>query len=178
MKFAVLQQTSGLIVFSPDDVTEMAELGAGKLTEFPDSLTSTLLVSLMTAVVKMYSNKNQADIGTTVGRQLDILTSAFFPPLPPLNPAGFDLRRLMDRRYMSYADIVAQYPDLLYEGFSFLLQTMNRYSYLWTADMIQRWMTAVLQAIGDPDGLGTAFRGAIDFLVCHLILSADVRRIS
>jgi len=176
VKFAILRRSSRLLMFTPHDVTEMAE-GSISLYRGSDSLTSPLLVSLMTAVVKKYTDNAEPEIGGVVQRQLEVLTNTLFPPLPPVSGIMFPVELLADDRYILFVDYI-DYPELLQEGFSFLSQTLHRYSFVWSADVIQRWMVSILQAIGRPDGLGPTFIGAIDFLVCHRIPSADVRRIS
>jgi hypothetical protein len=65
---------------------------------------------------------------------------------------------------LPFREITKSNPELLFQYFEFLAQTMSRYSPTWTQDTVQNLLLCILISLGIPEG-GMAFQGAVDFLV-------------
>lgn len=95
---------------------------------------------------------------------MNYLTAALLPPIVLPEMAAFAPEILCQPLTKPFQEIIISNPELLFEYFGFLAQTMPRYSVTWTVPNVQRWMLCILVALGIPEG-GMSFQGAIDFLV-------------
>jgi len=166
-----LLSCGGLLVFSPHDVTELITLHLSQVS-VKESNSSTLLFSLATSLTKFFSNKKRRKIVSEVTLLMNYLTDSVlpaivFPEMPIFAPEILQQQSLI----RPFLDIIISNPELLFDYFGFLAQTMRRYSETWTQYNVQRWMLCILISLGTPES-GMAFQGAINFLVIpYFVLS-------
>ena len=150
-------------MFSPGDVTELITSHLSRQNAV-DSNSSTLLLSLAASLSKLYTNTTRPEIVPEIKLLMDYLTDTLLPPIILPEMEIFAPEILHQPLIKPFHDIIISNPELLFEYFGFLEQTMHRYSITWTTQNVQRWMLCVLVSLGIPEG-GMSFQGAIDFLV-------------
>jgi hypothetical protein len=158
-----LSNAGGLLVFSPDDVTELITSHLSPQNAM-NSNSSTLLLSLATSLTKIYSNKGRQDITPQITLLMNYLTDSLLPSIVLPEMEIFAPEILHQSLVRVFDHIIVSNPELLFEYFGFLVQTMSRYSSTWTQHNVQRWMLCILVSLGIPEG-GMSFQGATDFLV-------------
>jgi hypothetical protein len=158
-----LSNGGGLLLFSPEDVTMLviAQLNANNVLE---SNSSTLLVSLAGHMTKVYSNKSRCDISPQITELMNHLTDSLLPALVLPEELAFPVELLHQPLIRQFQKLTTSNPELLFEYFNFLAQSMSRYSATWTQNQCQKWMLCILVSLGAPES-GMSFLGAIDFLV-------------
>jgi hypothetical protein len=150
-------------VFLPEDVTELIVSQVTRDNAM-ESNSSTLLLSLATSLAKVHSNASRPDIGSHVILLMNHLTDSLLPPVAFPEMETFRPELLQDPRSAAFRMVTTSNPELLFEYFGFLAQTISRYSTAWTKENVQRWMLCILVSLGMPEG-GMSFQGSIDFLV-------------
>ena len=163
LQFSLLNGSVGLLTFSPHDATTIIQGHFSRLDAI-HSNTSTLLLSLATSLTKTYSNSTRSDISPLIAMLINDTTHAIFPPLPLPKTTTLPPEIL---EQLVFRDVITSNPELLYQFFEFIGQTMTRYSTTWTQDAVQTFMLFILVALGIPEG-GMSFQGSIDFLVFSL----------
>jgi len=156
----------GLLLFSVDEITYLINEYLNSNNPITSNA-STLIISLAAFLAKFYSSKSRADISDQVRSLLSHFTALL---LPGLEIPQFDQfpRDMMDHSIaLRIRQLLAQNPELFFEVFDFLVQSMPRYSTVWDQHLISIWMTCMLTALGIPEG-GMSFQGAVDFFVCYL----------
>lgn len=151
------------MLFSPEDVTELITFHLTQQNAM-DSNSSTLLFSLATSLTKLYSNTNRPEITPQITLLMNYLTDSLLPLIVLPDMETFSLDMLHQPIVRPLDHIIISNPELLFEYFGFLVQTMPRYSTTWTQQNVQRWMLCILVSLGIPEG-GMSFQGSFDFLV-------------
>lgn len=86
------------------------------------------------------------------------------PNLDFLRPEKFHPSLLEQPLAIPFKAHMAANPEVFFQAFDFLGQTIPRYSKIWTGGPILKWMFCILLGVGMPEG-GMAYQGSVDFLV-------------
>ena len=153
----------GLLAFSPEDVTELLTSQINQYTAMTSN-SSTLLLSLAKSLTRVFSNTHRPEISSQISILLTHLANCLLPPLSLPKMEIFTPEIMHQSIVSPFRDVATANPELMFEYFNFVAQTMSRYSATWTDNNIQRWMLCILTSLGMPEG-GMSFQGSIDFLV-------------
>jgi hypothetical protein len=158
-----LSHHGGLLVFSPEDVIALITTSITQENAMTSNA-STLLLSLATSLTKIYSNANRPDISLQVTLLMDHLSNTLLPTIHLPKMQHF-LPQILDHlMFRPFRLPIISNPEVIFEFFRFISQTMTRYSVTWSQHNVERWMACILVSLGYPEG-GLAFQGAADFLV-------------
>lgn len=163
-----LSHHGGLLVFSPEDVVALITTSITQENAMTCNA-STLLLSLATSLAKIYTNANRPDISPQVTLLMDHLSNALLPTTDLPEMQHFHPQILERLTVLPFRLPIISNPEVIFEFFRFISQTMSRYSVTWSQHNVERWMVCILVSLGYPES-GLAFQGARDFLV-HFPLS-------
>jgi hypothetical protein len=158
-----LSHHGGLLVFSPADVIALITASITPQNAMTSNA-STLLLSLATSLTKTYSNANRPDISPQVTLLMDHLSNTLLPTIHLPEMQHFLPQILEQLMFRPFRLSIISNPEVIFEFFRFVSQTMIRYSVTWSQRNVERWMACILVSLGYPES-GLAFQGATDFLV-------------
>src|SRR5208337_974238 len=107
-----LSNAGGLLVFSPDDVTELITSHLNQQNAM-NSNSSTLFLSLATSLTKIYSNKGRQDITPQITLLMNYLTDSLLPSIVLPEMKTFAPEILHQSLVRVFDHIIVSNPELL-----------------------------------------------------------------